>query len=82
MRCLECGTQIAGRAQVCARCGSWAPVEHQLYAAEDRAADAAYDAAGGRNIPARALRSRPSPGRPARSSPGERRAGGAECLQA
>jgi DivIVA domain-containing protein len=48
MRCLECGTEIAGRAQVCARCGSWAPVEYQLYAAEDRAADAACDAAGGR----------------------------------
>lgn len=48
MRCLECGTEIAGRAQVCARCGSWAPVEYQLYVAEDRAADAACDAAGGR----------------------------------
>lgn len=45
MRCLECGTDIAERAQICARCGSWAPVEYQLYAAEDRAADAAYDAA-------------------------------------
>jgi hypothetical protein len=47
LRCLECGADIAERAQVCARCGSWAPVEYQLYVTEDRAADAAYDAAGG-----------------------------------
>ena len=45
MRCLECGAEIAERAQVCARCGSWAPAEYQLYAAEDRAADVAYVAA-------------------------------------
>ena len=55
MRCLECGTEIAGRAQVCARCGSWAPVEYQLYVAEDRAADAACDAAGGRAPAAEAV---------------------------
>ena len=48
MGCLECGAEIAARAQVCARCGSWAPVEYQLYVAEDRAADAACDAADGR----------------------------------
>jgi DivIVA domain-containing protein len=47
MRCLECGAEIAERVRVCARCGSWAPVEYQLYVAENRAADAAYDAAGG-----------------------------------
>ena len=47
MRCLECGAEIAERAQVCARCGSWAPAEYQLYVAEDRAADVAHDAAGG-----------------------------------
>ena len=46
MRCLECGAEIAERAQVCAQCGSWAPVEYQLYVAEDPA-DRAYDAAGG-----------------------------------
>ena len=41
MRCLECGAEIAERAQVCARCGSWAPAEYQLYVGQDRAADAA-----------------------------------------
>lgn len=47
MRCLECGAGIAERAQVCGRCGVWVPVEYQLFVAEDGAADAAYDAAGG-----------------------------------
>ena len=47
MRCLECGAEIAERAQACVRCGSWAPVEYQLYVTEDRPTDAAYDAAGG-----------------------------------
>ena len=47
MRCLECGAEIAERAQVCSRCGSWAPVEYQLYVAEDRPADAPRDTAGG-----------------------------------
>ena len=47
MRCLECRAEIAERAQVCARCGAWAPVEYQLYATEDRAAEAACDTAGG-----------------------------------
>ena len=47
MGCLECGAELAERAQVCARCGSWAPVEYQLYVAEDRAAKAAGDTAGG-----------------------------------
>jgi DivIVA domain-containing protein len=46
MRCLECGAEIAEQAQVCARCGAWAPVEYQLYVAEDPA-DAARDAVGG-----------------------------------
>jgi len=47
MRCLECGAEIAERAQVCARCGSWAPVDYQLSVAADWAADAVSDAAGG-----------------------------------
>ena len=47
MRCLECGAGIAERAQVCGRCGVWAPVEYQLSVAEDGAADAAHDVAGG-----------------------------------
>jgi DivIVA domain-containing protein len=47
MRCLGCGAEIAERAQVCARCGSWAPAEYQLYVAEDRAAEAACDTPGG-----------------------------------
>ena len=47
MRCLECRAEIAERAQICARCGSWAPAEYQLYVAEDRAAEAACDAPGG-----------------------------------
>jgi DivIVA domain-containing protein len=47
MRCLECGAEAAEPAQVCARCRSWAPAEYQLYVAEDRAADTAYDAPGG-----------------------------------
>ena len=47
MRCLECRAEIAERAQVCARCGAWAPVEYQLYATEDRAAEAACDPPGG-----------------------------------
>jgi len=46
MRCLECRAEIAEQAQVCARCGAWAPVEYQLYVAEDPA-DAARDAVGG-----------------------------------
>ena len=44
MRCLECGAEPA---QACGRCGASAPVEYQLFVAEDRAADAAYDAASG-----------------------------------
>ena len=52
MRCLECGAEIAERAQVCARCGSWAPAEYQLYVAGDRAAEAAYDTPGGPAPPA------------------------------
>ena len=47
MRCLECGAEIAEQAQVCPRCGSWAPVDYRLYVAEDQAADAAHDVAGG-----------------------------------
>jgi DivIVA domain-containing protein len=47
MTCLECEAEIAERAQVCGRCGSRAPVEFHLFAAEDRAAGAAYNAAGG-----------------------------------
>jgi DivIVA domain-containing protein len=47
MTCLECEAEIAELAQVCGRCGSRAPVEYQLFVAEDRAAGAAYDAAGG-----------------------------------
>jgi len=46
MRCLECGTEIAERAQVCARCGSWAPVEYLLYVGEDRPAEAPCDTPG------------------------------------
>ena len=38
MRCLECGAEPA---QACGRCGASAPVEYQLFVAEDRAADAA-----------------------------------------
>ena len=45
MRCLECGAEIAKRAQVCPRCGSWAPLEYLLNVAEDPAG-AAGDAAG------------------------------------
>ena len=41
MRCLECGAEIAALAQVCGRCGAWAPCEYQLYVTQDRAADAA-----------------------------------------
>ena len=52
MRCLECGAEIAERTQVCARCGSWAPAEYQLYVAEDRAAEAACDTPGGPAPPA------------------------------
>ena len=40
MRCLECGAEIAELAQVCGRCGAWAPAEYQLYVTQDRAADA------------------------------------------
>jgi DivIVA domain-containing protein len=47
MRCLECGAEIAERARVCARCGSWAPVEYQLPVLEDWAAQAPYEAAAG-----------------------------------
>lgn len=52
MTCLECRTQIAERAQICARCGSWAPAEYQLYVAEDRAPEAACDTPGGPAPPA------------------------------
>ncbi len=41
MRCLECGAEIARLAQVCGRCGAWAPAEYQLYVTQDRAADVA-----------------------------------------
>jgi DivIVA domain-containing protein len=41
MRCLECGAEIAELAQVCGRCGAWAPAEYQLYVTPDRAGDAA-----------------------------------------
>jgi DivIVA domain-containing protein len=47
MRCLECGADIAERVQVCARCGSWAPVEHHLFVVDDGVAGAGGDAAGG-----------------------------------
>jgi len=52
MRCLECGTEIAERAQVCARCGSWAPVEYLLYVGEDRPAEAPCDTPGSPAPPA------------------------------
>ena len=52
MRCLGCGTEIAERAQVCARCGSWAPVEYLLYVGEDRPAEAPCDAPGSPAPPA------------------------------
>lgn len=44
MRCLECGAESAGAAQVCARCG--APIAQQSLAAVDPAAGAANYAAG------------------------------------
>jgi DivIVA domain-containing protein len=47
MGCLGCGAEIAEEAQVCGQCGASAPVEYQLFVAEDRAAGAAYDAVGG-----------------------------------
>ena len=47
VRCLECGADIAELAQVCGRCGVWAPVEYRLYVPQDRAADAAYDVGEG-----------------------------------
>jgi DivIVA domain-containing protein len=47
VKCLVCGAEIAERAQACGRCGAWAPVEYPLYVTQDRAAGAAYDAAGG-----------------------------------
>jgi DivIVA domain-containing protein len=47
MGCLGCGAEIAEEAQVCGQCGASAPVEYQLFVAEDRAAGATYDAADG-----------------------------------
>jgi DivIVA domain-containing protein len=44
MRCLECGAESAGAAQVCPRCG--APIAQQSLAAADAAAGAPSDAAG------------------------------------